>query len=232
MSVDIQPALILDAATRLGAVRSEGEIDLWRNSRVPQVLKKPITHANIQLAHEQVWVPTLVKMRQSDNPYFRNAEESLLGATRNSRAQVIWMDSLQSNSMWVETNANSDVALFINPEYIINEAAPISIASMTVHEVLHLKTVINYIDGLSPSLNSAQKKQKIDYYMGKRRHSGEEEAGAYGEEARAFIFQCGLLGEIYRVPGSDQFDRAVEFVKMNMDHNSKTWKRYISEIRP
>lgn len=226
-------AIIAAEIKRLGIVTSIKEKALWEKGYKYNPLQKlPINDETMKLAAERV-EQVLELMRQSENPYFKEAVTILDGFVDSGDASIGVYKRGINSGMKVGARLKDGKLhwqLGINADEILNNSSAILVATVLTHEAKHITNGVLYQKTLDASLPQEQRLEKDIQRNKNRADQIIEEASAYAKGAEAFIYQFGLLGTIPESIGTSHQDNAVMYSTTGRSATSERWEDYISTV--
>ncbi len=216
---------------RLGIQRSATEWDRWNRSGYFPFGKVAVTKETQAQAAEIIQA-TLTTMGQSENPFYRQATDYLRPLVFAGEVQLTVPTTLVTSEDNIVIAMSTGVRieryrliwdLTIPADYVLN-ANSITLANSFVHESNHIENGRTFQESL-PSNLSAEK--RLGFEIERRETSRiAEEARGNGQEAKAIIYQSGLLGE--KAIHWTDLEEAAEFIKLGSDVNSPAYRRYVA----
>ncbi|MDO8658108.1 MAG: hypothetical protein Q7K55_05180 [Candidatus Levybacteria bacterium] len=244
-----QNKLIIQQETKRLSVKTNiKEQETWSNVSFDISDKKfPVNEATLNIALDRL-VETGNLMQKSENPYFQHAVSvisSLTDPNVDKLSTKILPELIADGSV---TKKGEQAVMGIQPtikdgkihyvlqisgDRILNNSNALSIALTFVHEVRHLDDFLNYerLSDQDPSLTIEQKLAAITRRQDNPKEILTDEARAYGEDSKAFIFQTGLgiKGNVQ----DDRVNRAANFISFGNNTDNEEWKAFIaSKILP
>lgn len=194
---------------------------------------KPDTHENRSLAANKL-SRTMSFMERSANPVFNDAAGFLKGLRDSGKLSLAIRPAEGSSNGLVRqmtslltTDSGRPVwEIQATSTEVLNLMDTVEVAIAISHEAEHLKNMTEIV-AQNPILNP---QQQIDLLQGKirdKQYFVEEEARGYAVQARAYIYEAGLLGRRDKKSESEGF--AVAFIKAGNNPSSPDWISYVAK---
>lgn len=212
------------------------EIETWKK-RAFQPISENLSEEKTKEEAKKRVQQTIELMGMSLNPYFKTAHNLLKQLEKQDRLRVIYersLDHVQKDGFMLaeaqENNGKLYNVLGVSSSLVNRANFPMIIALFLTHEIRHIANFNEFENKLkqnnpyiSPQEILAQDKKRIS-------DKGKvlEEARAYAEEARAYIYQYGLGEKSGNKTFFEKF--AARFVEYGQKEDDPRWLQYISGI--
>lgn len=159
--------IVREEARRLGVLASDQERILWSTFGYTRAKEKlPINETTLKEAKSRLQ-STLVLMNQSENPYFKNAANSIVLLSETSNFRISIDPNLDKTVADGQAHAflkdgKLIYQISISANEILNNANAIGIAILVVHEDKHIRDYIEYIKSLPDSLSPQEQLEKLE----------------------------------------------------------------------
>lgn len=222
-------SLIKEEIKRLGIKPNLYEQSLWAKIVFPPLRNVNFQDKGFQNEVAVRLIETLNVMERSENPYFKEAIAILKPLRAQDRLTIGVSTTTPEEASARTYQVIKEGELRLVLEYSISTALGkkygIDIALKITHEAQHVKDMVSW-DNPSLSLQ-----ERFDL-QSKRREDPREflrgEARAYAIQARAFIWQVGLMNITPSLPDTNT-DLAANFLRNGGKEDSPGWLQYIRQ---
>ncbi|MEK7113008.1 MAG: hypothetical protein AAB875_06880 [Patescibacteria group bacterium] len=227
--------LIMSEAEKRGIQPSENERRLWEDAYKNTFTRIEPNQESFDLVAER-FEDTLERMLQSENPYFNQAANGFIDQLEAGEVKIHSVYGAGTN-IWEGLGYNvriSDMSteklLVVSHDFVLNESSGLSLAHAITHEWMHYQRAEAFFQSLPQTLSQSEINLRFQEYGNQPSRGLTEETYAYAHEAEAYIYQAGLLGELYDVKTTGADDRAANYILSGKSPEGQAWQTYLASI--